>query len=345
MNLLRKIAFPFSYLYKWITSFRNYLFDIQFLKSTEFDIPTIVVGNLSVGGTGKTPQIEYLIRLLSEKYKVAVLSRGYSRKSKGFMIADETSNAEIIGDEPFQYFQKFKNISVCVDADRVHGVQQILKFKPNTELVLLDDAFQHRKIKGGLNILLTSFDNLYSDDSILPSGNLRETAKGANRAKLIIVTKCPEKLTEDEQFEIAKKLNPRLSQTIFFTSISYDTVLKGNQELQVEDLKGSEILLVTGIANPTPLLRYLENKNITCNHLKFKDHHHFSDQDIANIKNRFGEIQTNKKIILTTEKDYVRIFDKLPNVYYIAIKTIFINHKTDFNNLINTYVESSTRNR
>ncbi len=344
-NILRKIAFPFSYTYKWITSFRNYLFDIRVLKSTKFDIPTIVVGNISVGGTGKTPQIEYLIRLLSKKYNVAVLSRGYKRKSKGFIIADETSNAEMIGDEPFQYFQKFKNISVCVDTDRVHGVQQLQKLKPETEVVLLDDAFQHRKIEGGLNILLTSYDNLYCDDSILPTGNLRESVVGAKRAQLIVVTKCPENLTENQQFEIIKKLNSSLYQTIFFSSISYDTVLKGDHKITITDLQGSEILLVTGIANPTPLLSHLEKNKIKYRHLKFKDHHHFSNQDIVTINNEFDKIKSNKKIVLTTEKDYVRIFVKLSNVNFIAIKTKFINHKTDFDNLINTYVESSTRNR
>ena len=345
VNFIRKIAFPFSFLYKWITSLRNYLFDINVLKSTEFDIPTIVVGNLSVGGTGKTPQIEYLIRLLSKKYKVAVLSRGYKRKSKGFVIADSNSNVEIIGDEPYQYFQKFKNVSVCVDADRVHGVQQLLNRKPKTEVVLLDDAFQHRKIKGGLNILLTSFDNLYCDDIILPTGNLRESAIGAKRAQIIVVTKCPEKLSENQLFKIAKKLNPSLYQTIFFTTISYDTVIKGADKITMDDLNGSEILVVTGIANPTPLLDHLKNNNIKYNHLKFKDHHQFSNQDITTIKQEFNKISSNKKIVLTTEKDYVRIFGKLPNVYYISIKTKFINHKKDFDNLINAYVESSTGNR
>lgn len=344
MNFIRKIAFPFSFLYKGITSLRNYLFDNNLLKSTEFNIPTIVVGNLSVGGTGKTPQIEYLIRLLNGKYKVAVLSRGYKRKSTGFVIADINLNAEIVGDEPYQYFQKFKNITVCVDADRVHGVQEILKNKPKTEVVLLDDAFQHRKIKGGLNILLTSFGNLYSEDYLLPTGNLRESSAGAKRAQIIVVTKCPEKLAINQQLEISKKLRPKANQTVFFTTISYDSVLKGTKKLAIENLRDSEILLVTGIANPTPLLNYLKNNNIKCKHLKFKDHHHFTDQDITTIKKEFGKITSNKKIVLTTEKDYVRIFAKLPNVYYIAIKTLFINHKKDFDNLINTYVESSTRN-
>jgi tetraacyldisaccharide 4'-kinase len=345
VNLLRKIAFPLSYIYKWIISFRNYLYDNQVLKSVKFDIPVIIVGNLSVGGTGKTPQIEYLIRLLSKKYNVVVLSRGYKRKSKGFIMANKTSNAQIIGDEPFQYFQKFKNITVCVDTDRVHGVQQIINLKPKTEVILLDDAFQHRKIKGGLNILLTPFDNLYTDDYFLPSGNLRESAKGADRAQLIVVTKCPEKISEYEQFKIIEKLKPKENQNVFFTSINYSTILKGKHKLPINELEGGEILLVTGIENPYPLLHYLEGKKIKYKHLKFRDHHHFSDKDVVNIKNEFNKINSNKKVVLTTEKDYVRIFAKLPKAYYISIKITFINHKLDFDNRIINYVESSTRNR
>jgi len=345
VNFLRKIAFPFSFLYGWITSVRNYLFDKQLLKATEFEIPTIVVGNLSVGGTGKTPQIEYLIRLLSEKYKIAVLSRGYKRKSKGFVLADKSSTAEIIGDEPYQYFKKFKNIEVCVDANRVHGIQQLLTVKPKTEVVLLDDAFQHRKIKGGFNTLLTAFNNLYSDDTLLPSGNLRENVAGAKRAQIIVVTKCPKNLLEKEQLKIKEKLKITPSQTIFFTTISYDAALQGYNEIAISDLQGNEILLVTGIANPAPLVNYLENNHIKCNHLQFKDHHNFTKQDIQLIKNEFDKIQSNKKIVLTTEKDYVRIFGKLPNVYYISIKTKYINHKEDFDNRIVAYVERSTRNR
>ncbi len=345
VNFIRKIAFPFSFLYKWITSLRNFLFDKGLLKSIEFDIPTIVVGNLSVGGTGKTPQIEYLIRLLFKKYKVAVLSRGYKRKSKGFLIADNNTNAKIIGDEPYQYYQKFKEITVCVDADRVNGVQQLLKQQPNTEVVLLDDAFQHRKIKGGLNILLTSFNNLYSEDFLLPSGNLRESISGANRAQIIVVTKCPAELSEKQQFEVAKQLNPNLYQNLFFTTISYDKILKGTNKLTLDELNDYEVLLVTGIANPLPLTAYLKTNKITFKHLQFKDHHHFTDQDISLIKSEFGKMQSNKKIVLTTEKDYVRIFVKLSDVYYITIKTKFINHFKDFDNLIKAYVERSTRNR
>ncbi len=181
MNLLRILLFPFAIIYDFITSIRNFLFDKGILKSNTFNIPVIAVGNLSVGGTGKTPQIEYLIRLLSEKYKVATLSRGYKRKSKGFVLADSTSNAEILGDEPFQYFQKFPQILVAVDANRTNGIQQLLAQKSPPEVILLDDAFQHRKVNAGFYILLTAYNDLYSDDFVLPTGNLRESRSGARR--------------------------------------------------------------------------------------------------------------------------------------------------------------------
>src|SRR6187402_2887550 len=206
MNLLRKILFPLAVLYGWVTQLRNFLFDIGILKSYSFDLPVIAVGNLSVGGTGKTPQIEYLIRLLSSKYKVATLSRGYKRKSEGFVLADETSNAEILGDEPFQFFQKFKNVQVAVDANRKNGIEQLLSQPEKPEVILLDDAYQHRKVKAGFYILLTAYGDLYSDDFILPTGNLRESRSGANRADIVIVTKCPNNLSDQDQNKIQRKL-------------------------------------------------------------------------------------------------------------------------------------------
>lgn len=344
MKLFRKILVPFSLLYGMITVIRNYLFDIQFLKSTKFKIPTIVVGNLSAGGTGKTPQIEYLIRLLQNDYKVAVLSRGYKRKSKGFIIADENATAQSIGDEPFQYYQKFKNVIVCVDADRTNGIQNLISLKNPPNIILLDDAFQHRKVKGGFNILLTSFNDLYVDDFMLPTGNLRENVSGAKRADLIIVTKCPSSLAENEQFEIAKKLNPTLKQTVFFTTIEYNEELKGASSVNLKDLHNYEVLLITGIANPNPLLDYLTTHKIKFEHLKYPDHYNFSETDIEEIKNKQAGFKSKNNIVLTTEKDYVRIFDKIKNLHFISIKTAFINHKKDFDNLIKKYVEQSSGN-
>lgn len=343
MNFIRKIVYPFSLLYGLVTSIRNYLYNTNILKANQFKTPTIVVGNLSVGGTGKTPQIEYLIRLLQNNYKIAVLSRGYKRKSKGFIIADENVTAEIIGDEPFQYYQKFPAIIVSVDADRTNGIQHLEALENPPDIILLDDAFQHRRVKGGYNILLTSYQNLYVDDVMLPTGNLRENKSGAKRAQIIIVTKCPNNLSEGEQIEITKKLNPTLTQQVFFTTIEYDNELKGVSNINLSELENSEIVLVTGIANPTPLTEYLASKKIKFKHLKYPDHYHFKQKDLAEIKSAFNLLQSNNKIVLTTEKDYVRIFADLQNLNYISIKTKFVHHKTDFDKLIKTYVEQSSR--
>ena len=325
-----------------VISARNYLYNQQILKATLFKMPTIVVGNLSVGGTGKTPQIEYLIRLLQNRYNTAVLSRGYKRKTKGFLLASKYVTPVMIGDEPYQYYRKFPKITVAVDADRTHGIQQLKQLKSKPELVLLDDAFQHRKIQGGFNILLTAYNDLYVDATLLPVGNLREQKSGAQRAQVIIVTKCPRNLPEEKQAKIIKKLRVTASQKVFFTSVAYDTILKGANPVDLNTLKNTKILLLTGIANPNPLCTFLKEKKIEFTHLKYPDHHHFTARDIAKIKLHNKALNT---IILTTEKDYVRIFDSLKGIYYISIKTTFINRENDFNNLINNYVEQSTRNR
>ncbi len=344
MSIVRKIAYPISVLYGVITSLRNKMFDNGILKSTEFDIPIIVVGNLSVGGTGKTPQIEYLIRLFIKDYKVAVLSRGYKRKSKGFFIADKTSNAAQIGDEPFQYYQKFKDIIVAVDADRVNGINQLKRLKNPPEIILLDDAFQHRKVKAGFNILLTSYNDLYFDDVMLPTGNLRENSKGATRAQVIVVTKCSSNLLDEEQQKIALKLNPNSNQKVFFSTIDYSDVVKNKFEgIALETLKDYEVLLVTGIANPKPLEEYLKSKGIKFQHLKFADHHHFSTKDIDRIKSDFNKISSEKKLILTTEKDSVRLNIDL-KIFYLEIKTKLLNNEQEFDKKLIAYVEQSSRN-
>lgn len=314
------------------------MYDVQLLKSTKFSTPTIVVGNLSVGGTGKTPQIEYLIRLLQNNYKVAVLSRGYKRKTKGFLIAKEGETSESIGDEPFQYYQKFPSIIVSVDGNRTRGIQQLEQLDNPPDIILLDDAFQHRKVIGGLNILLTTYNDLYIDDCMLPTGNLREHKSGAKRASIIIVTKCPSELSKKKQGVIANKLELKSNQILFFTSISYDMELKGTSKIDLLKLKNEELLLVTGIANPIPLTTFLKSKGIQFKHLKFPDHYHFKKQDISAI-NKEAKLLINKKIVLTTEKDYVRIFAKLPNLWYMPIETKFVDHKEDFDNLIKKYVE------
>lgn len=339
MNLLRKILFPFAILYGFITSIRNFLFDKGILKSTSFDIPVIAVGNLSVGGTGKTPQIEYLIRLLSDKYKVATLSRGYKRKSEGFVLANENSNAEILGDEPFQFYQKFPKIMVAVDANRTNGIQQLLSQNEKPEIVLLDDAYQHRKVKAGFYILLTSYGDLYADDFMLPTGNLRESRSGAERASIVVVTKCPKILTEEEQIEIRLKLKLKSSQKVFFTFIDYDMVIYGkNEKIAVSEIKSEPKLLLAGIAKPKPFFEYLKNESDEC--LTFPDHHHFSDADLNSIRNK-----ANGRKIITTEKDYVRLKDSelVDQLYYLPIKSSFINHQQDFDATILAYVKENSK--
>ncbi|MGO4772377.1 tetraacyldisaccharide 4'-kinase [Flavobacterium sp. W22_SRS_FK3] len=334
MNLLRKILFPFAILYGFITTIRNFLFDKGILKSTSFDIPIIAVGNLSVGGTGKTPQIEYLIRLLSDKYKVATLSRGYKRKSEGFVLADATSNAETLGDEPFQFYQKFPNIQVAVDANRTNGIAQLLSQNEKPEVILLDDAFQHRKVKAGFYILLTAFDDLYADDFMLPTGNLRESRRGANRANVVVVTKCPKNLSDEKQEEIRLKLKLNDSSQVYFTFIDYDDKVYGKVEkIEVKDIKSEAKILLAGIAKPKSFFDYLKNEKDEC--LTFPDHHHFSENDVSEIQNK----AQNKKII-TTEKDYVRLKDAtvITKLYYLPIKSTFINHHQNFDDTILEYV-------
>lgn len=338
MIILRYLLFPFSILYGWITSIRNFLFDKGILKSYSFDIPIIAVGNLSVGGTGKTPQIEYLIRLLSSNYKIATLSRGYKRKSEGFVLADSNSNAEILGDEPFQIHQKFPNIHVAVDADRKNGIEQLLKLDTKPEVILLDDAFQHRKVKAGFYILLSSFDDLYFNDFMLPTGNLRESRSGAKRANVIIITKCPKDLSELAQENIIKKIG--LNVPIFFSFIDYDSeVYNEFESKKVEEIIDVDKLLLAGIAKPEPFFAYLQaEKNVK---LVYPDHHHFSEKDIEEIKNK-----ANNKLIITTEKDYVRLKNQnLKSLFYLPIKSSFISKGDDFNQTILNYVGTSTRNR
>lgn len=340
MNLLRKLLFPFAILYGTIISIRNFLFDAGVLKSYSFDLPVIVVGNLSVGGTGKTPQIEYLIRLLSDKYKIATLSRGYKRQSAGFVLAQAGTNAKILGDEPFQFFRKFPSIQVAVDADRKNGIEQLLSLSEKPEVILLDDAFQHRKVKAGFYILLTSYGDLYSDDFMLPTGNLRESRSGAKRADVIIVTKCPFNLSLDEQKKINKRLKVTPNQELYFTFIAYEEFIYGeNRKIIVNEIQVAAKVLVAGIAKPEPFFAYLQDTNDVC--LSFPDHHNFTDKDILEIKN-----VAQNNIIITTEKDYVRLKGSLPSeqLFYLPIQTSFISGSENFDKTIIDYVGKSTTN-
>ena len=346
LKSFRYILFPFSILWGLILWLRNKLFDKNILRSASFNFPLICVGNLSVGGTGKTPMAEYLIRLLTNKYKVATLSRGYKRKTKGFAIADDTTTAVDIGDEPMQLHKKFPGITVAVAEERVVGIPQLLHARPATEVIILDDAFQHREVRAGLNILLTEYGDLYTRDFILPAGNLRDVKSSSKRAHLIVVTKCKSHLTEEDKQDIIKELNPLADQQVFFTKIEYATPY----HLFTKEMRFIEhdchILLICGIANPAPLKETLTDYTDTYEMIRFGDHHIFTVDDLSEIKKQFSKIDSANKIILTTEKDGVRLA-KYENelkdfpVYVLPMRHKFLFGEQDkFDETIISFVES-----
>ncbi|AUC15551.1 tetraacyldisaccharide 4'-kinase [Tenacibaculum sp. SZ-18] len=340
MKIFRFLLYPFAIIYNVITKVRNVLFDLNMLKSTSFNIPVIAVGNLTVGGTGKTPQIEYLIRLLNSEYKLAVLSRGYKRKTEGFQLLNKSHSAEDVGDEPLQFFSKFNGINVAVDANRTNGITQLLWLvQPN--VVLLDDAYQHRKVKAGFYVLLTKFDDLYCHDFLLPTGNLRESRSGAKRADIVVVTKCPNQLTDFEMKSIEKKLRLLPNQKLFFSKIEYNENLLGGEELIPLLQLNEEFILVTGIAKPTSLIKYLKERELKFRHLQFPDHHHFSEQDLSRIEASRKSLQSKNKIVLTTEKDFVRLKGKIDSLYYIEIHNSFLSNQNDFDSSIKEFIKNS----
>lgn len=346
LKSFRYILFPISIVYGFIIWLRNKLFDKNILRSATFNFPLICVGNLAVGGTGKTPMAEYLIRLLEKKYKVATLSRGYKRKTTGFAIADDNTTAIDIGDEPMQLHKKFPEVTVAVAEERVVGIPQLLHEKPDTKVIILDDAFQHREVNAGLNILLTEYQNLYTRDFILPAGDLRDVQSSSRRAHIIIVTKCKSYLTEEEKQKVINELNPGEHQKIFFTKIEYASpyhlFTKETRFLE----RDCNILLVCGIANPKPLKEILTAYSATYEMVLFKDHHIFGMDDLQEIKNQFSKIESQNKMILTTEKDGVRL-EKYENelkdipIYVIPIRHKFLfGDEEKFDGQVISFVES-----
>lgn len=306
-----------------------------------------------MGGTGKSPVTEYLIRLLQKTDKrIATLSRGYGRKSKGFVRADINATATTIGDEPLQFFTKFKEVTVAVCEDRVKGIQILLDQKPSPEIILLDDAYQHRHVKPGLSVLLTDYNHLYSHDCMFPSGRLRELRLGAGRADIIIVTKSPENISENKKAEITHDLKPGSYQKIFFSHIKYlepVPCFKNSEKIITSDLRDYKILLFTGIARPAALTEYLQNRCKELYIIKFSDHHSYSAKDIKDISEKFCNIASQYKVILTTEKDFSRLihqdfFNELSvfPMYYIPIEMDFPeNDKRIFEKNILSYVEKN----
>jgi len=331
MNRIRLIFFPFAILYTIITSVRNSLFNLKFYKSKKFKIPLIGVGNLSTGGTGKTPMVEYIFKVFSKEFKLALLSRGFKRSTKGYVNANKDSNSSNIGDEPFQIFSKFKNIDVAVDENRVRGVLNLLKHSKNLQSIVLDDCFQHRSVSLKLNILLTTYESPYYKDFILPIGNLRELRAGYKRADVIIVTKCPKDLLEEEMKKTRKDVSLKSHQNLFFTSIKYNNFLLGESEININDLSDSKVLLVTGIANDKEIVNYLSYKNIQFDKISFSDHYKYSLKDIKKI-----ELDFSDRIIITTEKDYqkIKLIDKKNKWYYLQMETYFLENEDLFKKII-----------
>lgn len=336
--------------YSWITATRNRLFDCGLIKSHEFEVPTICIGNISVGGTGKTPHTEYLIRLLKELFNTAVLSRGYGRKSKGYILADENSPMSLIGDEPFQINNKFKDIRVAVCEKRKTGIERITADLPKTEVILLDDAFQHRHVKAGLNILLIDSSHPIWQDCILPFGRMRESIKGIDRADIAIMTKC-DSLTTREYDACVNHIRAIKDVPVFFTRMQYGELypLFGCSTKKVT--KETEVLLITGIARPEPLKKEIARRYGKVSVMKYADHHNFSTNDLEKIEERYRNIKNDNKIIITTEKDATRIIEHTgtpqtvkENIYVLPIEVEFLNEKEMFNKMILDYVTENSRN-
>lgn len=336
---------------------RNKLYDRNVFLSVKPEIPTISVGNLCTGGTGKTPHIEYLIHVLKTEFYIATLSRGYGRDSRGFVLADTQSTAGDIGDEPMQFKKKFSGIRVAVDEKRVRGIEKLLQHFPSLQAVLLDDAFQHRSIKPGMSILLTDFSRLYNTDFVVPTGNLREFRSGSKRADIIIVTKCPHVLLQIERKRLTDEIKPLPHQQIYFSSIKYGDFIplhaaKNPFTKEYYFERNFSILLVTGIANTSTISYYLKDKIKNVEHLKFPDHHDFSKKDLERVKAVFNSITATNKIIITTEKDamrlkntdFLKILKDLP-VFYIPIEVVFDDKdKNSLNTQILNYVRTNQRN-
>lgn len=353
MNRGLKIGLlPFAVIYGFITALRNWLYDWHFLKQTKFDIHTIGVGNLAVGGAGKTPLVEYLIRLLkTEESKLAALSRGYKRKTAGFVLSDNNSTAEDIGDEPLMY--KFKyNIQVAVDGNRVRGVKKLLASDSPPKVILLDDVFQHRAIKCGLNIVVSEFNNLFFEDVMLPSGTLREFKTGIKRADVIVISKTPERTSPVEIRNILKDINPGAHQKVFFSYIKYGelfSISNSSEKINtLKDLFRFRIIAFTGIANASPMINYLKEYAAEVKHLPFRDHEDYTPKHLEDIERYYHSLQGGNKILVTTEKDLMRLKNnsvwhiaERMNIFVLPIEITFKEREEEFNNLILKYVRTN----
>ncbi len=339
-------------MYAIITKLRGLLFDSGIIKSSEFDIPIINVGNLAVGGSGKTPHIEYLIELLHNDYNIATLSRGYGRRTKGFREVEINSTAQESGDEPLQIKLKYPKIKVFVGEDRVEAVTKLLFAEPNIDVILLDDAYQHRAIKAGLNILLTDYKKIFTRDKSMPMGRLRECPDAASRSDLVIVSKCPKLISNSEKEELSKEISNHTNSPILFSTVEYKDFIPSNKEHDI-NRKIDNILIISGIANPKPMLEYISNKFSASiiEHLEFRDHYNFTIKDIQSFIEKFNTFAGSNNLIVISEKDSVRLkniskgtaFKSLP-IFVLPIGISFIGGNKEFNTIITDYVRENSRN-
>ena len=322
----RILLLPFAIIYWFIIWLRNFFYDKHILRSSAFGLPIICVGNLSVGGTGKSPMVEFLVEYLRRRFKIATLSRGYKRKTMGYALANENSTALDIGDEPMLFHLKFPDVPVAVGEERLVAIPQLLHDRPHTQAIILDDAFQHRTVEAGLNILLTDCNNLFTRDFYLPAGDLRDLKSNYKRADIIVVTKCRFDLTVEEADKIRKEIHPLAHQQLFFSSIQYGDPYHITRLTPTELNLRTEVLLVTGIANPQPLKKLLEERTDTYYMMSFSDHYIFRIDDLKDIKRRFEKIDATKKFILTTEKDAIRLMKFRTELEHLPVYVIPISH-------------------
>jgi tetraacyldisaccharide 4'-kinase len=327
LKSFRILLLPFALLYWLGIVIRNWLYKKNIFHSASFGLPIICVGNLSVGGTGKSPMVEYLVALLKDKFKVATLSRGYKRKTKGYALANDNTDALEIGDEPMQFHIRFPEVPVSVGEKRIEAIPQLLHDRPDTQAIILDDAFQHRAIKAGLNIILTDYNNLFTRDFYLPTGDLRDLKSSYKRAEIIIVTKCSPDMPEAEKKKIIKEIDPLPHQYIFFSCIEYGQLYHIKTRATTILNENKEVLLVSGIANPKPLKKLLEDKSKVYYMMQYADHHIFTIDDLNEIRKRFENIKADQKMIVTTEKDAVRLVKFNNEVNELPLYVLPISHR------------------
>jgi tetraacyldisaccharide 4'-kinase len=355
--MLKLLLYPLSAIYGLIISIRNLLYDYKIFRSAEFEIPVISIGNITVGGTGKTPHTEYLVELLNKQFRVATISRGYKRNTRGFQEVGQNSPASAVGDEPLQIKSKFPNVQVVVDEKRVHAIEKIQKQESDRlpDVILLDDAFQHRSVTPGINILLIDYNRPINKDHLLPYGRLREAHWQMRRANVIIYTKCPGEISPITRRIIMKDVNLRPYQSLFFTTLRYGPLqpVFPDQAVNTPPLSGIlSVLLVTGIASPEHLKKYISGFTDDIREIRFADHHRFNATDLQQIEQKFEKISSSGKIVITTEKDAMRLKEMnlstpfLQYLFYIPLKIKFLDSEgKHFDDKIITYVRENKSNR